>query len=77
MWASQLIGDEFDADVPNGEDLTTQWVIKQLAQHPLLKNTIAGPTMGDGPAPMSQGQGTLSGQPVPQGMKNARSAWVK
>jgi len=72
MWASQLIGDEFDADVPHDEDLTTQWVIKQLAQHPLLKNTIAGPTMGDGPAPVSQGQGTLSGQPMPQGMKNPK-----
>lgn len=72
MWASQLVGDDFDASVPIGEDESTQWVIKQLAQHPLLKNSIAGPTMGDGAAPISQGQGTLTGQSVPQGMKNPK-----
>ena len=72
MWSSQLVGDDYDAFVPIDEDTSTQWVIKQLAQHPLLKNTIAGPTIGDGPMPISQGQGTLTGTPVPQGMKKPK-----
>ena len=36
-----------------------------LLSHPLIKNSIQGPTFGDAPKPNSQGQGQANANPVP------------
>jgi hypothetical protein len=68
-WGSMLVGDDYDAIVKTDEtDPDRIWVIKQLTQHPLLKQgSIVGPTFGDATASPSGGQGTLSGRTPPKG----------
>jgi hypothetical protein len=63
-WGSMLVGDDYDAIIKTEEtDPDRIWVIKQLAQHPLLKQgSIAGPTFGDAAPTPSGGEGSLAGR---------------
>lgn len=65
MWASQLIGDDFDAESTE-EDKDRLWVVKQLMQHPLWKSgSIVGATFGDGTEGQAATGGSLAGGQPP------------
>jgi len=62
MWSSLLVGDDYDA-VWAHPDERTDFVLKQLAQHPLFKaaNTPPEPgKFGDAPTPIDEGKGKIA-----------------
>ncbi len=59
VWASQIIGDDYDAK-SDEEDSDRNWVIRQLAQHPLFKSgSISTPKFAENPPTPDKGSGKL------------------
>ena len=75
-WGSMLVGDDYDVVINTDEtDPDRLWVIKQLAQHPLLKQgAIASPSFGDAPTTgTNEGSNILpGGQPELEDPKKKR-----
>ena len=62
VWASSLIGDDFDG-ITDELDADRAWVVKQLMQHPLLKESVGGVVFGDNTPSSKAGAGELSPKP--------------
>ncbi len=58
IWGSALIGDDFDADTDE-PDADKAWVIKQLMQHPVLKNSVGVVAFGNNSKSPTGGGGKL------------------
>lgn len=81
-WSSRLIGDDFDANTDE-PDADKAWVIKQLMQHPVLKNSVGVVAFGDnsksptgGGGKLTQGSSAASEQETPQ-EKNEKKKLVE
>lgn len=62
VWASSLIGDDFDG-ITDELDADRAWVVKQLMQHPLLKESVGGVVFGNNTPSPKAGAGELSPKP--------------